>query len=72
MNCSTRKGGKMKGEVRTRIKNSDGKVNNTEKEKKNRYNNNKKFSLPGKSSGLIPLVFNPGIGVWYTGLCGEG
>jgi hypothetical protein len=35
---------------------------------KNRYNNNKKFSLLGKSSGLTPLVCNPGIGTWYSGL----
>jgi hypothetical protein len=40
--------------------------------KKNRYSNNKKFSLLGKSSGLIPLVSNPGIGAWYSGICGEG
>jgi hypothetical protein len=31
-----------------------------------------KFSLLGKSSGLIPLVYNPGIGTWYSGLWGEG
>jgi hypothetical protein len=43
----------------------------TTQEKKNRYSN-KKFSLLGKSSGLIPLVSNPGIGAWCAGLCGEG
>jgi hypothetical protein len=36
------------------------------------YNNNKKFSLLGKSSGLSPLASNPDIGTWYSGLCGEG
>jgi hypothetical protein len=39
--------------------------------KKTRYNNNKKFSLLGRSSGLIPLASNPGIGTSYSGLCGE-
>jgi hypothetical protein len=39
------------------------------KPKKPRYSNNKKFSLLDKSSGLIPLVSNPGIGAWYSGLC---
>jgi hypothetical protein len=29
---------------------------------KNRYNNNKKFSLLSKSSGFIPLASNPVIG----------
>jgi hypothetical protein len=43
----------------------------TTQEKKNRYSN-KKFSLLGKSSGLIPLVSNPGIGAWYSGLCWGG
>jgi hypothetical protein len=42
------------------------------KKKKNRYNENKKFSLLGKSSGLIPLVSNLAIGAWSSGLCGEG
>jgi hypothetical protein len=49
-------------------------------------NNNKKHSQFGKSSVLIPLAFNPGIGaydwrffdapaysqVWYSRLCGQG
>jgi hypothetical protein len=30
----------------------------------------KKFNLLIKNSGVIPLVFIPGIGVWYSGLCG--
>jgi hypothetical protein len=48
-------------------------IQNTQKKKKkkNRYNN-KNFSLVSNSSGLIPLVSNPGIGTWYFGLCGEG
>jgi hypothetical protein len=45
------------------------KVNNIEK---NRYSNNKKFSLLNESSGLIPLASNPGIGAWYSRICGEG
>jgi hypothetical protein len=28
------------------------------------------FILLGKSSGLIPLASNLGIGIWYSGLCG--
>jgi hypothetical protein len=47
-------------------------TNNKKFKKKNRYSNNKKFSLLGKSSGLIPLVSNPGIGAWYSGLCRVG
>jgi hypothetical protein len=38
---------------------------------KNRYSNNKKFSLLGKSSGFISLVSNPSIGAWYSRLCGD-
>jgi hypothetical protein len=34
--------------------------------------NNKKYNLLGKNFGVIPLVSNPGIGAWYSGLCGEG
>jgi hypothetical protein len=37
-----------------------------------RYSNNRKFSLVGKSSGVIPSATNPGICAWYFGLCGEG
>jgi hypothetical protein len=40
-------------------------------QKKKRYNNNKKFSLLGKSSRLNPLVPNPGIGTWYSRFCGK-
>jgi hypothetical protein len=29
------------------------------------------FSLLSKSSELIPLVSSPGIGTWFSGLCGE-
>jgi hypothetical protein len=42
------------------------------KPKQNRYNNNKHFSLLGKSCGLTPFASNPGIGAWYSGLCEEG
>jgi hypothetical protein len=31
-----------------------------------------KVQFTGKVSGLIPLASNPGIGSWYSGLCGEG
>jgi hypothetical protein len=30
-----------------------------------------RFSLLSKGSRLILLVSNPGIGAWYSGLCGE-
>jgi hypothetical protein len=58
MDCSIGKGGKAKG-VRLGIENNDGEVNNTEKnppknKKQNRCRNNNKFSLFGKSSGVIP------------------
>jgi hypothetical protein len=36
-----------------------------------RYSNNKKFSLLGKSSGVILLMSNPDVGAWYSGLCGQ-
>jgi hypothetical protein len=42
------------------------------RKEKTRYSKNKKFSLFCKSSGLILLLSNPGIGTWYFGLCGEG
>jgi hypothetical protein len=41
-------------------------------QKNTKYSNDKKFSLLGKSSGVIPLVSSPGIGAWYSGLCGKG
>jgi hypothetical protein len=56
MDCSPRKVMKVKG-VRIRIR------------KQTRYNKNKKFTLLSKSSELIPLASNPGIGAWYSGLC---
>jgi hypothetical protein len=37
----------------------------------NRYNN-KIYSLLGKIFGLIAVTSSPDIGVWYSGLCGEG
>jgi hypothetical protein len=40
--------------------------------KKSRYTNNKKFSLLGKSFGVISLASNTGISAWYSELCGEG
>jgi hypothetical protein len=55
MDSSTGKGGKVKG-VRIGIR----KCNTREKKQ---YRNNKKLSLFGKSSEVIPLVSNPGIGV---------
>jgi hypothetical protein len=42
------------------------------KRKKKQVHNYKKFSLLRKSSGVIPLASNPGIGAWYSELCGEG
>jgi hypothetical protein len=39
---------------------------------KKQVSDNKKFSVIGKSSGVIPLASNPGIGTWYSWLCGEG
>jgi hypothetical protein len=46
--------------------------NKTKQKQKHRNSNNKKFTLLGKSSGLILLVSNAGIVAWYSGLCGEG
>jgi hypothetical protein len=43
-----------------------------QKKPKSRYNNNKKFSMLSKSSGLISLASNPGISARYSGPCGEG
>jgi hypothetical protein len=45
------------------------KVNNIGK---NRYSNNKKFSLLGKSPGLISLASNPSVGTGYSGFVGKG
>jgi hypothetical protein len=42
------------------------------KQNKTRYKNNKKFSLLGESSGLIPLVSHSGIGASYSGFCEKG
>jgi hypothetical protein len=42
-----------------------------QKKKPTKCSNNKNFSLLGKCSGVIPSVSNPGIGAWYSGLCGE-
>jgi hypothetical protein len=46
-------------------------MENVKIKKKKRYINSKKFSVLGKNSGLIPLASNPGIGTWYSRLCGE-
>jgi hypothetical protein len=68
MDCSTRKGEKMKG-----AKNRGKKLVVVKLIfKKKLYNNNKKSGVFCKSSEFIPLASNPGIVTWYSGLCGEG
>jgi hypothetical protein len=64
MDCSTRKGGKVK-EVTIGIRKK------IHKEKK-QIEQQQKFSLLDKSSGLISLAPYPGFGFWCSGLCGEG
>jgi hypothetical protein len=51
-----------------RMSSKSSKVNNT---KKNQLQQKQNFNLMGNSPGLIHLASNPGIGAWYSGLCGE-
>jgi hypothetical protein len=74
MDCSTRKGKKVKG-IRIEIQNSSSKINNTKQnkekkteekkeEKQKKKTNNQKYDQFGESSGLTPLVSSPGIGTY--------
>jgi hypothetical protein len=71
MDCSTRKGEKVKG-VRIGIREYNGKINNMTTHQKKKQVYIRKFSLFGKSSGLTLLASNPVIGTWYSGLWGKG
>jgi hypothetical protein len=51
--------------VKLMIQNNKNKQAN--KQKHQVQQQQKKFSVLGKSSGVIPLVFSPGIGACYSG-----
>jgi hypothetical protein len=71
MDCSTRKGRKVKGG-----KNRDKKIVVVkfiiQKTKIKQVQQQQKVQSAQYHSGLIPFASNSGIGTWYSGLCGEG